>query len=41
MMKYLLGNVVIQGGPEKKNGTAYFPQHVDGITNISVWGNFS
>ena len=24
-----------------KNGTAYFPQYVDAITGISVWGNFS
>ena len=31
---------VIQGGPGK-NGMAYFPQYVDAITNISVWGNFS
>ena len=23
-----------------KNGTAYFPQYVDAITSISVWGNF-
>ena len=28
----------IQGGPEK-NGMAYFPQYVDAITVISVWGN--
>ena len=25
----------------KKNGTAYFPQDVDVITDISVLGNFS
>ena len=31
---------IIQGGPEK-NGTGYFPQYVDAITGISVWGNFS
>ena len=30
----------IQGGPEK-NGTAYFPQYLDRITNITVWGNIS
>ena len=24
-----------------KNGTAYFPQYVDAITSISVWGHFS
>ena len=28
----------IQGGPET-NGTAYFPQYVDAITDTSVWGN--
>ena len=27
--------------PSKKNRTAYFPQHVDVITVINVWGNFS
>ena len=26
----------IQGGPEKKHGTGYFPQYVDAITGISV-----
>ena len=31
---------VIQGGPEK-NGTGYFPQYVDVITGVGVWGNFS
>ena len=30
-----LKNEYIQGGPEK-NGMAYFPQYVDGITGISV-----
>ena len=25
----------------RKNGKVYFPQNVDAITNISVWGNFS
>ena len=31
-----------KGGPEKENGTAYFPQYVDAITGIiAVWGNFS
>ena len=34
------GILIIQGGPEK-NGTAYFPQYVDAMTNISVWDNFS
>ena len=24
-----------------KNGTGYFPQYVDAITGINVWGNFS
>ena len=28
---------VIQGGPEN-NRMAYFPQYVDAITDISVWG---
>ena len=32
----------IQGGPEKKHGTAYFPQYMDAITGISacIWRNF-
>ena len=34
------GGVLIQGGPEK-NGIAYFPQYVDAMSDISVWGNFS
>ena len=25
----------------QKNGTGYFPQYVDAVTGISVWGNFS
>ena len=28
-------------GWPRKNGTAYFPQYVDAITGIRVWGNFS
>ena len=28
-------------GWPRKNGMAYFPQYVDAITGISVWGNFS
>ena len=32
--------LAIQGGAEK-NGTVYFPQYVDAITDISVLGNFS
>ena len=28
-------------GWPRKNGTGYFPQYVDAITDISVWGNFS
>ena len=27
-------------GWPRKNGMAYFPQYVDEITGISVWGNF-
>ena len=26
---------------QKKNGTAYFPQYVDTITGIKLWGNYS
>ena len=39
---YLLGKslIIIRGGPEK-NRTAYFPQYVEAITGISVWGKFS
>ena len=33
--------IIIQGSPEKKHGTTYFPQYVDAITNVSVCGNFS
>ena len=32
--------LVYTGWP-RKNRTAYFPQHVDAIIGISVWGNFS
>ena len=28
-------------GWPRKNGTAYFPQYMDAITGISVWGNLS
>ena len=28
-------------GWPRENGMAYFPQYVDAITDISVWGNFS
>ena len=32
---------LIYTGWPRKNGMAYFPQYVDAITGIIVWGNFS